>query len=201
MASPWAMRLPGIIRVAKLGEPTIHSGGIGSLTLLVGLLLPPAERLADRRRAVVLPEAVGAVLAVLGLLRLVDAAQRQPEAAALRLDAQHAHSVPLTLLDDLARVRDVSLAELAHVDQPLDPVFEAGEGAEGRDARDRALHDVARVELLGGQRPRLGLGAAERERDLLPLAVDAEHHHVDLVADVDDVARPPDARPGELGEV
>src|SRR5919201_2442892 len=126
-------------------------------------------------------------------------AERQP--TPLRLDPQDAHPPPLALLDDLARVGDPALAQLADVDQPLDAVLQTGERAEGRQPGDRALDDVAGVVLLRRERPRLGLRPADRERDLAPLAVDAEDHHVDLLADLHDVAGLVDAGPGELGEV
>src|SRR5205085_8494049 len=117
------------------------------------------------------------------------AAQAQAEPAPLRLDPQDAHAPALALLDNLARIADVALAQLRDVDQPLDAVVDAGECPEGGQLRDRALDDVARVVLLGYQRPRLRLGAPQGERDLLVLPVAADDHDVDLVAGLDDVAR------------
>src|SRR5437868_14965499 len=132
MASPWAVSLAGIIRPSKLTEPTnrmARNSYDAILTTLVCLFLPVAEVVANRRAVVIAAEAVRAGGLWL-LVCVIDVTEREPQPPPVRLDAQHPHAVALALLDDLARIGDVALAQLADVDQPFDAILDPREGAE-----------------------------------------------------------------------
>src|SRR5215203_5770165 len=131
----------------------------------------------------------------------LDALGREREAAALGVDLQDADLDVVARVDDLARVLDVVGRQLGDVHEALDPVHDLHEGAEGDDLGDLALELVA--DVVGGHDalPRVLLGLLEAQGDALAVAVDVEDLDVDVVADVEDLARVVDVRPRELGDV
>src|SRR5581483_2622624 len=96
---------------------------------------------------------------------------------------------------------DVLVRELADVHQPLDPRRHAHERAEGHELGDLALDDLAGLVLALELLPGVLLSGLQRERDPLALEVDVEDLHLDLLADLDDLARMVDVLPRELRHV
>ena len=86
--------------------------------------------------------------------------------------------------------------------QAVDALLDLDERAVGREVAHRALDDRAERVVLLDQVPGVRLGLLHAERDLLLLLVDLEHDDLDLVAELDQLARVVDApRPGHLGDV
>src|SRR5580704_5493232 len=85
---------------------------------------------------------------------------------------------------DLGRPRDVAL-----VDHPVDALFDPDEDAVIGDAANLAGDLVARLVLLGEERPGIGLELLEAEADALALRVDLEDLALHLLADLQDLAR------------
>src|SRR5206468_9079538 len=75
------------------------------------------------------------------------------------------------------------------------------EGAERDDLRHLAVDRVALLVALEHLLPGIGLGLLETERDPLAVAVDVEHLGLDLLADLEHLARVVDVRPRELRDV
>ena len=92
-------------------------------------------------------------------------------------------------------------AHLADVNEPLDAVLQLHEGAVAHHVDDRALADSADRILVGHLRPRAGGPLLHAQRDLLPLAVDVEHLHLDLLVDLHHLARMADAAPAHVGDM
>ena len=90
----------------------------------------------------------------------------------------------LALVDDVARVGDALMRQLADVDQALEPVAHADEGAEVDELGDGAVDDVADLEVRHRGMPRVGLQAADRQADPAALVVDVDDLGLDLLADV-----------------
>src|SRR3954451_22331624 len=132
---------------------------------------------------------------------LVDALQRKRQAPALRIDLEDAHVHRVALGDDLARVLDVVLCELADVDEPFDARQDLDERAERDDLRHLAGDDVALVIALEHLLPRIGLRLLESERDALTLAIDVENLDLDLLADLEHLGRMVDVAPRQLADV
>src|SRR5206468_5585171 len=78
----------------------------------------------------------------------------------------------LALVDDVARMRDALMRELADMDQALEAVSDTDERTEVDQLRDRAVDDVADLEVRDGRVPRIGLEAADRQADATTLVVD-----------------------------
>ena len=88
------------------------------------------------------------------------------------------------------------------MDHAVDAFFEFDEGAVGGEvadlALDRGADRVADLDLV----PRVRLELADAERDLLLVDADAEHDGLDLLVELEHVARTGDALdPGQLGHV
>ena len=65
----------------------------------------------------------------------------------------------LALVNDVAGVGDALMGQLADMDQALEPVADADEGAEVDELRDRAVDDVADLEVGHRRVPRVRLEA------------------------------------------
>ena len=88
-----------------------------------------------------------------------------------------------------------------NVNQPLDPFFKGDEGAVVGEADDLAADP--RTDLvfsLDGQ-PGIGHGLLESQGNFPLDAVVFQHHHVDLVADLDHLGRMVQPPPGHVGDV
>ena len=116
---------------------------------------------------------------------LLDALQREREAAALAVDLEDEDVDRVALRDDLAGVLDVMARELGDVHEPLDPGEDLDEGAERDDLRHAALDDVALPVAVEHLLPGVGLRLLETERDALALPIDVEHLDLDRLADVE----------------
>ena len=90
----------------------------------------------------------------------------------------------LALVDDVTRMGDALVGQLADVDQALEPVADADERAEVDELGDRAVDDVADLEVGHRGVPRVGLQAADRQADPAALVVDVDDLGLDLLADV-----------------
>ena len=90
----------------------------------------------------------------------------------------------LALVDDIARVGDALVGQLADVDEPFEAVADADEGAEVDELRDGALDDVADVEVGHRGVPRVRLEPADRQADPAALVVDVDDLGLDLFADL-----------------
>ena len=91
----------------------------------------------------------------------------------------------LALVDHVARVGDALVRQLADVDEPLEAVAHAHEGAEVDDLGDRAVDDVANLQVSHRRVPRVGLQPADRQADAAALVVDVDDLGLDLFADLD----------------
>ena len=85
--------------------------------------------------------------------------------------------------------------------QPFHPGLELGERPKLGQFRDLGRHRIADVVLGFDARPGIFLDLLETERDLLVLAIDAHHAHVDLLADTQHLRRMLDLSPGQLRQV
>ena len=90
----------------------------------------------------------------------------------------------LSLVNDVSRVGDALVGKLADVDQALEPVTDANERAEVDELRDRAVDDVAGVEVSNGRVPRIWLEPSDRQADPAALVVDVDDLGLDLLADL-----------------
>ena len=89
----------------------------------------------------------------------------------------------LALVDDVARMGDALVRQLADVDQALEAVADADERAEVDELGDRAVDDVADLEVGHRGVPRVRLQAADRQADPAALVVDVDDLGLDLFAD------------------
>ena len=90
----------------------------------------------------------------------------------------------LALVDDVARMGDALVAQLADVDQALEAVAHADEGTEVHELRDGPVDDVADLEVGDRGVPRIRLEPADRQADPAALVVDVDDLGLDLFADV-----------------
>ena len=90
---------------------------------------------------------------------------------------------------------------LGDVNQSFDALLELDERAVVGD-RENAAADVCADRIaLRGIEPRIRRELLEAERDALLVLVELQHLHLDLVADVDQVARMRQASPAHVGDV
>ncbi len=107
----------------------------------------------------------------------------------------------LALVDDIARMGDALVRQLADVDEPFEAILDADEGAEVDDLRDRAVDEVADLEVRHRRLPRIGQEAADREADATTLVVDVDDLGLDLVTDLVGTLGVVDLVPGQLALV
>ena len=116
--------------------------------------------------------------------RLLGLLEAEAEAMALGVERDDLELERLALVDDVTRVGDALVGQLADVDQALEPVADAHERAEVDELGDRAVDDVADLEVRDRGVPRVGLQAADRQADPAALVVDVDDLGLDLLADV-----------------
>ena len=93
-------------------------------------------------------------------------------------------------VDDLAWVVDAAgPGHLADVDEAFDAVFETDERTVTHDVDDLALHAAANGVLGLDRFPRAVLTLLEAKGDLFLVPVDVEDLDLDLLIDLDDLAR------------
>ena len=86
-------------------------------------------------------------------------------------------------------------AHLGDVHEPLDAVLKLHKGAVTHHVDHRAVADGADRILFGDLDPRAGCPLLHAESDLLPIAVDMQHLHLDLLIDLHHLAGMADPRP------
>ena len=116
--------------------------------------------------------------------RLLGLLEAEAEAMALGVERDDLELERLALVDDVARVGDALVGQLADVDQALEPVADAHERAEVDELGDRAVDDVADLEVGHRRVPRIRLEPADRQADPAALVVDVDDLGLDLLADV-----------------
>src|SRR5262245_60321677 len=133
-------------------------------------------------------------------LELLEA---QREALVLRVDVEHHRLDGVALLQGLRRVlQALAPRHVRDVDQAVDAVLDLDERAELGQVADLAGDRRADRVLLGQLVPRVALDLLEAERDPPRAGIDAEHHGLDAVADVEDLRRMLDAlAPRHLADV
>ena len=121
----------------------------------------------------------------------------------LRVDVENDRLNLLTLLEALRRMaRTTRPGDVRHVDHTVDALFELDERTVRREVADLALDAAAHRVAIHDAVPRILLGLADAERDLLVLGVDREDLDHDLVTDVEHVARTGNAlRPAEFADM
>ena len=90
----------------------------------------------------------------------------------------------LALVDDVGRMGDALMGQLADVDQALEAVAHADERPEVDELGDGAIDDVADLEVRDGRMPRIGLQPTDRQADPAALVVDVDDLGLDLLADL-----------------
>ena len=118
--------------------------------------------------------------------QLLDA---QGDALAVGVDGQH-HGFQLFALVEVAHDLFAVLVpgQVGQVHQAVDAAVQTDEHAEVGDRLDGAAHLVALLEVLGELVPRVGDALLDAQADAATLFVDVQHHDLDFVADVDDLA-------------
>src|SRR3954466_12668327 len=160
------------------------------------LAIPPlaaellAEHVAEGRAGAGLLRAH--VLAV--VLALVQGGlHRQRHLALVRVHVDDLHVQLVAFLHHVARVLHPLVAKLGDVDQALDAGLDLHEGAEVGHLGDLALHAAADRVLVRELGPWIRVELLDAQREALVLDVDVEHHRLDLVALLVEVARVLDA--------
>src|SRR6266850_3656157 len=128
-------------------------------------------------------------------------AERQP--LVLGVDVQHHRLDDVALLQDLGRMLDpLAPRHVGDVDQAVDLFFHLDERAELGEVAHLAVDLRADRILVGEVVPRVALDLLQAERNPPRRRVDAEHHRVDVVADVQDLRGVLDAlAPRHLADV
>ncbi len=93
------------------------------------------------------------------------------------------------------------LGELGDVYEALDAGRDTDERTEGHKLRDLTLDDLAGLVLALELLPRVFLGGLQRQRDALPLKVHVEDLDLDLLADLDYLARVIHVLPRQLRDM
>ncbi len=133
--------------------------------------------------------------------RLLGLLEAEAEAMSLGVERDDLELERLALVDHITRVGDALMGQLADVDQALEAVTDAHECAEVDELGDRAVDDVADLEVRDRGVPRVGLQAADRQADPATLMVDVDDLGLDLLADVVAGLGVVDLVPGELALV
>src|SRR5688572_17309088 len=132
----------------------------------------------------------------------LDLLEAQRNAAGRRIDAEHLRFHGVADVQDLRRVLDaLAPRHFADMDQPFDARFELDERAVVGEAHDLAADAHAGGETIHHGGPRIGHQLFVAERHALGGLVVLEHHHVDLVVDLEQLARMTDPAPRHIGDV
>src|SRR3954469_18947920 len=187
--------LAGMVRVVELRDVNQSLDALVELDECAKVRHPDdlaLDRVADvMAREEVVPDVGGELL------------QAERQALVLGVDVQHHRLDDVTLLQHFRRVLDpLAPRHVGDVDQAVDLLLDFDERAELGEVADLALDLRADRILVGQVVPRVGLDLLEAERNPPRRAVDAEHHRVDRVADVEQLRRVLDAlAPRHLADV
>jgi len=127
----------------------------------------------------------------------------QGDALLLHVDGEHDALHLVALLDHLGGVADLLRPRhVGDVQQAVDALLDLDEGAVAREVPDGALDDGADRVVLLDHVPGVHLRLLHAEGDLLLGVVELEHHDLDRVPGLDELARVVHAAgPGHLGDV
>ena len=156
-----------------------------------------------RLRILPLTRGAGGVF-LLGLVPRVgfELAQAEGDLLLLAVDAEDDGLDLLVRLEHVGRFGDaLGPGQFGDMDQPFDAGFEFDERAVGNQVDDPAFDFGADGVLLFDGVPRVGQLLLEAQADALFLAVDVEHDHVDVLADLEDFGGVADAAPAHVGDV
>src|SRR3989449_6544405 len=149
------------------------------------------------------PRAHGVALRDRGPRIGLDLLEPERDALVLTVEVQDLSLELLPLVEDLRGVTHVpGPGHVRDVQESIDPRLELDERAEIGEVPYAPDRSRAGPVALLDRRPGIGLHLLHAERDPLGGAVDVEHDHFDLIADVDEfggVSHAP--RPGHLGDV
>ena len=131
-----------------------------------------------------------------------DGAQRQRESALFGVDLGDHDLHLLAHLEDRPRILDfLRPRHFAHMDQALDALFDDDECAVVHDADDLPFDPLPDRVFLGNQDPGILETLLIPEGDPFAFPVEAENHHVDLVADREVLAGVTHAPPRDVRDV
>src|SRR5207249_2153952 len=132
----------------------------------------------------------------------LDLLHSERDALAGAVDVEDDH---VDLVADVHQLRWVTHAarprHLRDVDEPLDAGLQLDEGAVIGEAHHLATGLRARRERLLDALPGVRRLLLVAERDAARLAIEVQHDHLDLVADLEDLRRVPHAAPAHVGDV
>src|SRR5882672_2088025 len=120
----------------------------------------------------------------------------------LAIDAEHDGFDVLILLEHVARLGNaLGPGKLSDVNKAFDARLQFHKRAVRHEVDDLALDLLADGEFGFDVIPRIGQLLLEAEADAFLFLVDVEYHNVNVLADLEDFARVPDAAPGHVGDV
>ncbi len=126
----------------------------------------------------------------------------QGDAPVARLDVQHHHIHFFANFDDLRRVLDLLIpAQLGHVYQAFDALFEFHEHPVVDDTDDLAPYLAARRVLLRRPHPGIGHQLLQAQRDALLLFIELKDDDVDFLLRLHHVGRMLHAAPAQVRQV
>ena len=178
-----------------------------SLALLVEAFLPLVGlRVEALREDVVALLVVGVSHAVLGRIELfgvvlVCLLNGQGDATTLEIDVDDLDHNFLANGDNLVRNLDVALSQLGDVNQALDALLDANEGAERNELGDLTRNDLAHSVGAGEYAPRIFLGSLQGQGNALAVQIDVQNLNGYLVTNGDNLRWVVDVLPRQLGNV
>ena len=126
----------------------------------------------------------------------------QRDAAVVRVHAQDDRVDLVARLDHLRRMlHPLGPGHLGDVHQAFDALLQLDERAVVGDRENAAANLRADRVALGRIQPRVRRQLLEAQRNALLVLVELQHLHLDLVADVDQVARMRQPAPAHVGDV
>ena len=132
----------------------------------------------------------------------LDLLQAERDAARRGIHAEHHGVNRIPHVEDLRRVlHALAPRHFAHVDQAFNARLQLDERAVVGQAHHLAGHAGASREAIHHRGPRVSHQLLVAERDALGGLVVLEHHHVDLVVDLEQLRRVTDAAPRHVGDV
>ncbi len=133
---------------------------------------------------------------------LVDAPPlRKTDAPLIRFQAADAQLQAIPFFDVAVRLFERAVAHFAEMQQPFQPIIQRDKRAKIDDVGHRAFHQHALVIPLQRVIPGIGQQALATQGDTVGFAIQAEHVHVDFLADFEHVTRVIDAVPGQFADV
>src|SRR5258706_400332 len=126
---------------------------------------------------------------------------RKSNTALVWLKTADAQLQAITLLDIAVRFLKRAITHFAQVQQPFQAIVQSNEGSEVHHVCDRTFDLLAFMVTVHRIRPRIRQQTLATERNAVGLAIQAQHIHLNLVADLEYVARMIHAMPRQLCRV